>query len=320
MAHEYTPESSNDRSLTHQVDEKVSDSIRLGYEQPHREFDNTTLAQAVDMGLPKTPDSPAALTQHKKPEKKDKKRAAAIGGSLLAAAVAAGGGYLALGGEDDSRDRRTTTSASNDTNGTEPGSNAVEDERSWPQPGAEEISAEVYTTPEAVVAAYEEQLNNWYSAGATIENKTSLRDEFSGTRSEFAAVLAEEYAEPYVDALFVPGWEADASLAGAVEAERDIHAAALDWYLVTAGDEPEDVEPYKRGIEFTEVEASDATSTSFVTTVRFAEFDNSANNRVADYKQEWGQEDVNDRTGGQIITWELVGGAWKVADIEPNGR
>lgn len=308
MSHEH--ESPTPKNIS--SEDRFDHSGKRGFEKPVREFDNTTLEEAHDMGLIDTPESPAGLPQEKN------RKPLIIGGSALAAALIAGGAWLGLSGGDntDTEPKANTTTSAPATPGETQATPETEAPTKESQPSAQEISAERYTTPEAVVEAYVEQNVNWYADGSILSNT----DEMHATnmsRPDFATQLARRGDVPYISALFVKDWQDHSRLAQAIEAERGLHQEALDVYLFTSDSgNSKDVEPYRRWFKFTKVDILSQSDNQFTASVEFADFDNSDKNRAMTYLP----KPVSEQAGGQIITWTKVDGAWKVSDLVPNGK
>lgn len=300
MSHEH--ESPTPENIS--TDERFPHSGKHGFEKPVREFDKTSLEQAVDVGLINpTPESPAALPKEKG------KRPLIIGGSALAAALIAGGAWLGLSGGDKADEPKAEPTASAPAS---PGETPATAETPL-STGPVELSVEKYQDPETLVRAYVKQEQAWIDAGkdklpATIEDA----DPYPTNQA------AVDYAigatdDKYVKALFVEDWESNPSLVDYVEERKTMHDSELNLYFLTIPElsqDDADIEPYDGTQEVSAVRELSSSDDERVIEFDWTASDNSALNRGGTYLK----NPVDGTYGTTKLTFANVDGIWKVSD------
>lgn len=173
------------------------------------------------------------------------------------------------------------------------------------------LNAEQLTSPEAVIAAYQDIENEWYMDGATLENKKA--NDFSLTPEEYAAKVAGAEDDKYINALFVENWQSNPTLNTFVETVQNVHAETvfINFFTTDSGDS-RDQESYKLWIEFSNTQIVDQSPSEITATVDFAYKDNSEYNRAMEYLP----TEIEEYTGTQTITWTVVDGKWKISNVQ----
>lgn len=315
MAHEH--ESSPQVNPT---DQHIPHSGRHGYERPLREFDNTSLGEAVDMGLIETPDSPAPL-QDPHDKKRRPRTPLIVGGSVLASAVLGYGGYRAIHWNDErgpAYDGRDDPAASapvtpGETASAEAWSPAelVPDVKDIELTTAEfgaDLTVEDHAGVEKLVRAWNDRYNEWMMTGATPE-AFEQRDR-GITLSDWVDQINEPVDEAYIEALFAPDWQQRPGLTEYISAVERIHHAQVSVNLKTSGGyNDQDIEPYEAGWTLTSAQTVTSPDHLISVVYHYERWDNAANNRGSELLE---NGSINGITGQATLQFEQFDGTWKL--------
>lgn len=299
MSHEH--ESPTPKNIS--SEDRFDHSGKRGFEKPVREFDNTTLEEAHDMGLIDTPESPAGLPQEKN------RKPLIIGGSALAAALIAGGAWLGLSGGDKATEPRVepTASAPASPGDAEPSAEAPVESGDSPT----ELTVERYQDGDSLVRAYNAEYNDWMMSGATPE--TQANQDFSVTADEYIDGVNAPIDDAYVKALFVDDWQDRPQLVDFVaEKEQVHHAGVFVNMLTTDSGNLDDLEPYNAGWNITSVNVDSQSATEIVTSYRYERWDNSDRNGANQILA----HPIDGVVGGVTVTFINVDGVWKISDVK----
>jgi hypothetical protein len=276
-------------------------------ETPVREFDNTTLNQAVEKDLLVTPSSAAELIEAGS-EKKSKKKLIITLGSAAAGLALIGAGVFGITAANQPPKNQPVATASGDP--------TPEATSSTPETELSVASLEIPSSvaPEKAASMVEQDFAQWQMAGAKDATyKDNLN--YDGTTIDFAREIAAKNTPIFSEALFVPTWQSDSQLAGRVQGEQANNAARLESWLMTykSGD-PADKEVYKywSTVDSTDVTASTPTSASVDVTT--TEHNNSAKNRISQYTPDELTQNGNRYVAH--IDLVVVDGKWKIQKYE----
>lgn len=240
-------------------------------------------------------------------EKKSKKPLI-IGGSALAAAIIAGGAWIGLSGGDK---EETPPSEPTAAAPAETGSNG-ETDNTVEELVVEPISAEVYTTPEAVMERYVELYNEWTTANARPETREGYLQDINQGRESYIARINEPVDDAYAETLYAPGWQENAQLREVVDGIKDEHALVVLANMATTDSlNDADLEPYTAGLRTTSFDVIEQSEHHIVVDWRFIGWDNADQNRA-----ELFVKSIDGRTGGSRMTWENIDGVWKISDTD----
>lgn len=288
-------------------------------EYPIETFDNTPLPEAVERGLVNpTPDTPADLAPA--PEK-PKRNKLLIGGSIgLAGAVLAAGAIMGIKAADGSnnaspeKDPKQTTQTPEAT----PSPSATPEQ----QLTAQSIEIPASLTPEQIgVAVIQDRLSLWEMAGATDSNTTAWLH--APSADAFTLDLGQQNADKFAQALFIDGWQADASLTKFVTAEKMSNVGSVENFFktnhITADQKatfPMDFEAYKRSVS---VDPGDVTVLSQQTdtitlSILATEHDNADRNRLSS-SLKGNKQDIEGNRFKATVTLKNVNGVEKIAAI-----
>lgn len=315
MAHEH--ESSPQVNPT---DQHIPHSGRHGYERPLREFDNTSLGEAVDMGLIETPDSPAPL-QDPHDKKRRPRTPLIVGGSVLASAVLGYGGYRAIHWNDErgpAYDGRDEPAASapvtpGETESAEAWSPAelVPDVKDVELTTAEfgaDLTVEDHAGVERLVRAWNDRYNEWMMTGATPE-AFEQRDR-GVTLSDWVDQINEPVDKAYIGALFAPDWSDRPRLAEYVDAMIRSHHTFVQANLKTTGGYNDaDLEPYDYRADVTSVQTATSLPGQISALYDYELWDNADRNRGGEFLSDGSR---SGQTGQVTLQFEQFDGAWKL--------
>jgi hypothetical protein len=269
-------------------------------EAPVREFDNTSLHQAVEQGLIVTPNSPAELVKERKGSWK--KPVAAV--ALLGAVAAGAFGYkqLASGDSAPNPDRKPVATSSPNPGESKP----TKAETSEFMPA--ELSAEQYKDGDALIRAFDAERNKWMMSGSDEEDSIDWANPESSIRS-----LAEKNDVKFIDTLLVSNWRENPDLQSTIASFMDQHYAVLYANaLTTETHYPEDKVPYTQGQDVTMTNVNKASKDTMVVSYRYEMRSNADENRGDQYLT----NDVNGSLGGSTVTFQNQNGVWKISDIQ----
>ncbi len=288
-------------------------------ETPVREFDKTTLNEAVENDLIITPSSPAELNGNA-PENKSRKRLGIILGSSAAAiALAAGGIFAVNAANQPPKNQPVATASGNPTPEATPSPSATSNEK---EPTVQSLEIPATLTPEQIgVTLIQDRISQWEMAGATKANQ-SLYLQGDGS---IVNQIADKNTSTFTEALFAPNWQSNASLSAIADYETKNNASNIeDWfktYHATPDSKatfPQDFEPYSRSVTVDQggvtVVSHDADST--VLSIAATEHEN-LHNRIGDPSSNLYESNVVN--GGKFIakvTTKVIDGNVKVVSME----
>jgi hypothetical protein len=177
------------------------------------------------------------------------------------------------------------------------------------------ISAEKYTTPEAVAKAFIGEVDEWINAGGTEANaKAWLDAESSGSYMD--NLMAKSNAQ-FESQLLVDNWQDIPSLAAYVPNKENIHQITTNLAFFTMPNNPnsdynaQNKEAYKRGEIVDSIQIVSEDSTKIVANVTVHEYDNSDKNAALQLTKGV----AIDTTSYTIrMTMTNVNGNWKLSD------
>jgi len=175
----------------------------------------------------------------------------------------------------------------------------------------EGISAELYSSPEEIAAAYIDKKNEWINQGA----EPGYLDDYDGyiTDKEYARLESDKTNMTYADALYVEGWQSNPDLIRTSENVGEVHDQVLWVYGVTIPSEysdGRDLEPYTRFSEIEQTEVIEVTDNMIIVNITATDNDNRDKNRAGEFI-----EDINGKYGTTQYTYVLEGDEWKVKDL-----
>lgn len=175
-------------------------------------------------------------------------------------------------------------------------------------------------SPEAAVTILvEERLSTWAMVGASEATLDAYLQ--SSSVHGFFDALSEANAPQIADALFIPGWKDDESLARYVDWSTEKNARSVEAWVLTSGSGlPQDIEPYERSINLDSVTVVGEQDGTTRVTVEATEHDNADRNSVGPGER---IEQSTPLDGNRIIgdiTLQQIDGAWKIAAIAWSAR
>lgn len=232
-----------------------------------------------------------------------KKRLGHLGvGGLVAAVVTTGlfVGSKVIGGESENTEPKVepTVSAPVDPSENE---NSVASE-------VQPLSAEIYTTPEAVVDGYVSTVNQWMMSGATQE--TYDNESTTVSREQYLRQVAGPLDTTYADTLYIG--EKTPNIISSINGYNEAHLRVLEANMITRGGDSLDLMPYELELQTTSVDILSSDDSTITARVRYSWVDNADKNRIGEVEV----ESSNGITGGEIITFTLVDGNYKIKDWE----
>lgn len=238
--HENEPSPSNQPE--HVTSEQIPHSGIYHDEHPVDEFDNTPLPEAVERGLVNPmPDTPAGLEPTEPTEKKSHKKLLIGGAAFLAGAAVIAGSVIGI--------RAAGDAPKNTPPAPDPKATSQTPEAT-PTPVAEALtiaSLEVPAgaTPEQLgITFFQDRLSAWVMAGTIPENQKGYFT--SGGSVDFINSLADKNGNLFADALLVPNWRDNPSLATWVANEKKTNASYLEnWFLTYNSGISGDTEAFK---------------------------------------------------------------------------
>lgn len=296
------------------VGEQIPHSGVHGFEKPVTEFDKTTLRDAHEQGLIKTPETPAEL--HNDQEKKSglKKVVAGVAGTAV---LAVGGfvGVKALGGGENSESSPEQTSSAP----ANPGGNneAVTPESSLVESLDFSLPAEKYIdNPELLATDFMKTFNEWENTGYSKAAANDDKRFTMGTLEAYAAFLNKTSDEKIKQDLLVEDWQNNPRLVTWYDTSVRVHNTNTTLALKTeVGVDQEDLEAYKRFLDIVpgsvvvRENSTDKIIVSFETQGR----DNSDKNRADELNT---GVDPNGESGSWTVTFVSVDGQMKLAHLQ----
>lgn len=197
---------------------------------------------------------------------------------------------------------------------------------SSPSPTAEaltvenlEIDAALISDPETLAKTfYGERATAWLNAGGTPENAKAGWAQKTMSMPDYAAQVAAEYDKTFIDALLVPGWESNPTVARWVSIRTAAHKDTLFKHFITSLPDmnPLDLVPYTRGVEVLKLKGSDKNQDgAFDLSVTERDFDNADQNRVGDGNNLSAGDAVAGNTVKSVVTFDIVGGKLKLSSL-----
>ncbi|MDB5179833.1 MAG: hypothetical protein JWN12_465 [Candidatus Saccharibacteria bacterium] len=177
------------------------------------------------------------------------------------------------------------------------------------------ISAEKYTTPEAVVKASVGEVDEWINAGGTEANSKAWASS-DDPGAYFTNLMTKSNAQ-FESQLLVDNWQTIPSLSTYVPNKENIHKTTTNLNFLTTPNDPnseynsQNKEAYKRGEVVDSIQFVSEDSTKIVADVTVHEYDNSDKNAVLKYTEGV----AIDTTPYTIrMTMTNVNGNWKLSD------
>jgi len=296
-------------------------------EFPVNEFDNTSLQEAVDQKLITTPATTEAVhdwspsqkleTNEKKVSLKNKMIAAIAAFALL------GGGVAISIGASNSQSPPVAEAPADPTEAPVEEAPVTPETPVSPETDAPltvedlQINAELLSDPEALNTIFvNERITAWYHEGATPENAQAANDS-SDSLMEYAAKIAAESDQVFIDALLADDWESNPVLVSWVDGMKEAHIQSLALYFATSFPEitPENIEPYRDEVFNISLESSTVNPDG---SVRIVGIDSSTDNRD---KNIIGENPNYQITVGDKFavsrTFAIVDGTVKLVNIVP---
>ena len=180
---------------------------------------------------------------------------------------------------------------------------------------ASPISAEKYTTPEAVVRASVVAVDNWINAGGTEANSKAWNN--TDNAGKYFTDLMMKSNTQYESQLLITNWRDVSSLSAYVPNKEDVHKKTTTLNFLTTPNNPdseynaENKEAYKRGQVVDSIQIVSADSAKLIADITVHEYDNSDKNAVLKYTK-----GVAIDTAPYKIKMTLtnVEGNWKLSD------
>ena len=175
-----------------------------------------------------TPDIPAGLKQTDPVEKKSHKKLIIGAAAFLAGAALVAGSVIGL--------KAASDMPKNTPPGPDPKATSQTPEAT-PTPKAEVLTVASLEVPAGAtqeqlgITIMQDRLSAWEMAGTTPENQRGYYT--SGGSVEFINSLADKNGDLFADALLVPNWRDNASLATWVANEKKINANDLESWFIT---------------------------------------------------------------------------------------
>lgn len=301
MSHEHHDSSPSEPIST---EKRFPHSGKHGFEKPVREFDNTTLEEAHDMGLIDMPDSPAELLKDKK------RKPLIIGSTALVASLIAGGAWLGLsGGHDTVKPQADQTTSAPAT----PGETPVTTSPEVVVAKVPELTVAQYPTADSLVRGFVAADNAWVMSGATPDFAKNQIQHVNDGVDGYTASITEPLDAKYTGALLVDNWQNVPGLRDYAATQTKVHHAAVAIYLSTtnSGDAADKV-PYTESEEVTNVTVASQTPETIVANYTYVRHDNSDQNR-GDF---FTGSHVDGAVGSLTVTFKNVKGVWKLADVQ----
>lgn len=286
-----TPQQTNieTKAVPHAGSSKVPEDVR---EVPYREFDNTSLPEAIakDLVAEQLPEgvTPAALlepttesqsetTETKQadsevdPTKKSKKGLVitlGAGALVVAGAVASIFGFNSASHNDGSKNEppQSDPKATSQSPEASPSPSASTTEKEL---SVASIEIPANLSPEQTGEAIIDRFSEWNMAGATVENQAV----YLGGNTALPTTLAGQNAELFTQALFTEGPKDD-NTQKVIAYQTNSNASNIeDWFKTYHADEdskatfPQDTEPYTRTME---VDPNGVTATPNADTTSFS--------------------------------------------------
>ena len=180
---------------------------------------------------------------------------------------------------------------------------------------ASPISAEKYTTPEAVVKASVSEVDDWINAGGTEANSKAWNN--TDNPGKYFTDLMTKSNTQYESQLLITNWRDVSSLSAYVPNKEDVHKKTTTLNFLTTPNNPdseynaENKEAYKRGQVVDSIQIVSADSAKLIADITVHEYDNSDKNAVLKYTKGVAIDTAPYKIK---VTLTNVEGNWKLSD------
>lgn len=170
----------------------------------------------------------------------------------------------------------------------------------------EPLRAEIYATPEQVVAGYHELRNEWINAGSTPETIELVTSDPTKSTREHAAVVAAKNEPVFAEAIFTSEALGQPQVQELVRSLSETQVSVIDAYSVTL----DDPEPYRRSTEIVSIDVISSDATSFTARVEFINKDNVSRNNAEAFL-----DSAEGISGAYDADFVLIDGVWRIASL-----